>query len=157
MQDELSQTKWKNQKQPVGVKARDQLSLPRLNWIYANQKVWDFRSKKSWHIDTILKIVWHPVLQGRTYQTGVEALDYILDNYPVKRKQIKKHVQQKGFSWITTRNVVLPRLKKLGIIHESSKQITPKSDVALFFKKLANEWLRELADHDFLVKGREEG
>ena len=135
-----------------GIPAKHQLNLPS---IY-QQKVWDFNSPKSWHIDTILKLVWSPELQERTYTTAVFVTACILRNQPMLKERLRQEVDSNGFSSVTVRNVILPRLKRLGMIKESKIDsiLTPNSDFAKFFDKLAGEWNRELADYGFAVNSR---
>lgn len=143
-------------KKPIskGIKSSNALNLPRLDWQYLNEIVWDFHSSKSWHTDIVLKMVWSPEKQERLFETGVFVLNYILDNYPITRSQLHEIAIEKNFSWVTIRNITLPRLKRLGMIKElrTEKQIMPNSDFAAFFKKMSEEWIRILADHNFKIK-----
>lgn len=133
-----------------GILAKHQLNLPSLYQQYLGCKVWDFNSPKSWHFDTMLKLVWSPEIQERTYNTGVFTLQQILKKQSTSRADLQKEAVAQGYSWVTIRNVVLPRLKRLGMIRESKIDsiLIPSSDFAQFFKKLANEWMRELADFE---------
>ena len=137
-----------------GIPAKHQLNLPSIYQQYLSQKVWDFNSPKSWHVDTILKLVWSPELQTRTYETAVFVMEQILKDQPITRATLTEIVKAKSYSWVTARNVILPRLKRLGMIRESKIEGTLMSnnDFALFFKKLAGEWMRELADYGSTVE-----
>ena len=137
-----------------GIPAKHQLNLPSIYHQYLGQKVWDFNSPKSWHVDTILKLVWSPEMQARTYETGVFVLGQILENQQITRAELAIKVKVQGFSWVTVRNVILPRLKRLGMVKESKidHYMAPCTDFAQFFKKLAGEWMRELADHGFAAR-----
>jgi len=133
-----------------GIPAKHQLNLPSIHQQYLGLKVWDFNSPKSWHTDTILKLIWSPETQARTYTTAVFVLEQIMKTQSISRAQLRVEVDARKLSWVTARNVILPRLKRLGIIKESkiNRCLTPSADFARFFKKLSNEWLRELADHE---------
>lgn len=135
-----------------GVRSADSLNLPRLDWEYLNERIWEYRTAKTWYLETILKLVWSPEKQERLLKTGIFTLDFITKHYPVTRGQVKNILDIAGYSWITARNVILPRLKQLGMVKESNKEIKPCSDFALFFKKLADEWDRVLADNEFRTK-----
>jgi hypothetical protein len=131
-----------------GILAKHQLYLPSIYHQYLSQKVWDFNSPKSWHVDTILKLVWSPEVQSRTYETAVFVLCQILENQQISRAELRGKVEAQKFSWVSARNVILPRLKRLGMVRESKIEghLTPWADFARFYTKLANEWMRELAD-----------
>ncbi len=152
MTNEVSHLKKATYDGTRGIPARHQLNLPSIYQQYLGQKVWDFNSPKSWHVDTILKLVWSPETQERTYNTGVFTLQQILNNQSITRPELEKEATAQGCSWVTVRNVVLPRLKRLGMIRESKidRMLSPSADFGRFFKKLGNEWMRELADHGFI-------
>ena len=137
-----------------GVLAKHQLNLPSIYQQYLGQKVWDFNSPKSWHVDTVLKLVWSPETQARTYDTGVFTLQQILKKQFTNRAELEKEAVAQGFSWVTIRNIVLPRLKRLGMIRESKidRTLTPSVDFGRFIKKLSGEWMRELADYSVLME-----
>lgn len=149
MSNEVSQTKKATFDGTRGISSKHQLNLPSIYQQYLGQKVWDFNSPKSWHVDTILKLIWSPEIQTRTYKTALFVLQQILNNQPISRARLREKAEANSFSWVTIRNVILPRLKRLGLIKESKidQQLVPNSDFAKFFEKLADEWMRELADY----------
>ena len=150
MSDEVSHLKKAVFDGTRGIPAKYQLNLPSIYQHYLGQKVWDFNSPKSWHVDTMIKLIWSPETQARTYDTSVFTLHQILRNQSTTRVELEKEAVARGFSWVTIRNIVLPRLKRLGMIRESKidSVLIPSSDFARFFLKLSNEWIRELADHE---------
>lgn len=150
MTNEVSHSKKATYDGTRGIPAKHQLNLPSIYHQYLGQRVWDFNSPKSWHIDTILKLVWSPETQARTYETAVFVLSQILAKQQIGRAELKEKVEAQKFSWVTVRNVILPRLKRLGMVRESKieRHLAPCRDFARFFQKLANEWMRELADRE---------
>ena len=136
-----------------GIPAKHQLNLPSIYQQYLMQKVWDI-NPKSWHVDTILKLVWSPETQTRTYETAVFVMVQILKNQPITRANLMEIVGVNSYSWVTARNVIIPRLKRLGMVKESKIEGTmaPIADFARFFQKLAGEWMRELADYGAIAK-----
>ena len=149
MSDKVSHLKKATYDGTRGIPAKHQLNLPSIYHHYLGQKVWDFNSPKSWHVDTILKLVWSPEAQARTYETAVFALEEILKGQAVSRLELRRKAEAKGFSWVTVRNIILPRLKRLGLVDESKikPSLAACSDFTQFFRKLSSEWARELADH----------
>ena len=134
-----------------GIPAKHQLNLPSIYQQYLGQKVWDFNSPKSWHADTILKLAWCPETQAKTYETAVFVLEQILENHSITRVELRYAIERSHYSWVTTRNIILPRLKRLGMLNESKidRILVVSTDFGKFFGKLSGEWMRELADYGF--------
>jgi len=151
MSHEVSQMKKTTYNGTRGIPAQHQVNLPSIYQQYLGQKVWDYTSPRSWHIDTILKLVWNPEIQARTYETGVYVLQQILKNHSITRADLRSLVEDNSYSWVTARNIIIPRLKRLGMVRESKvdRTITPSADFTRFFRKLAEEWMREVADYGF--------
>ena len=89
MSNEVSQMNRATFSGTRGIPAKHQLNLPSIYQQLLGQRVWDFNSPRSWHIDTILKLIWSPERQSRTYNTAQFVAEQILKNQYSTRTELR--------------------------------------------------------------------
>lgn len=115
---------------------------------------WKYHQNVRLELDQILHIVFPEKYQAKYYATGLNFMKYLLEKQELYGDDIGAFLRDKNYSKATFYNVVLPRLKRVGMVklereeftHERAKQkyykkiVRPSKQFSVFFDHLAKEY-----------------
>ena len=135
-----------------GVKSKESLFLPSLKYQYANQRLFpDYTEYDRWTVKDILKLVYSPFSQEVYYTTTTKFMELLLKEGELNRKQVNGFLSDNSLSKTTLVNVIIPRLKRLGIVELVSGYYKPSKDFGKFFMKVSKEYFSILKEHGIEV------
>jgi hypothetical protein len=115
---------------------------------------WAYHKNVRVELNQILELVFPPKYQQKYHLTALEFMNRLFERQVLKGDEIGAFIREKGFSKATFYNVILPRLRRVGMVrlereefhHEHSKQkyykkiVRPSTQFSKFWEHIANEY-----------------
>ena len=134
-----------------GVPAKESLWL---DDVRKRRDDWKYHRKVRLELEQILRIIFPPDYQEKYYEVALKFMKQLLSKGTLKGQDTGEFIKTNSFSKATFYNVILPRLKKVGMVRlereefnlSGSKQkyyrkiIKPSKQFSIFFTKLAEEY-----------------
>lgn len=140
-------------KQPPsrGIPSRESLWLEDIRKM---REEWHYDKNARLELDQILQLIFPQKYQAKYYEIALNFMKFLLQKAELSGDSIGEFVRSHGYSKATFYNVILPRLKRVGMIvlkreqftHERSKQkfykktVKPSMQFALFLRHVAREY-----------------
>jgi len=115
---------------------------------------WAYHKNVRIEINQILELVFPPKYQQKYHLIAIEFMNRLLERKVLRGDDIGAFIREKGFSKATFYNIILPRLKRVGMVrlereefhHERSKQkfykkiVRPSTQFSKFWEHIASEY-----------------
>jgi len=142
-----------SKKQPPtrGIPSKESLWLADLRKL---RESWRYHQNVRLEMDQIMHIVFPQQYQQKYYEVARDFMQSLLKNTEMRGEDIGLFLQEKKHSKATFYNVILPRLKRVGMVklereafhHDKEKQkyykkiVRPSKQFSIFFQHLAREY-----------------
>jgi hypothetical protein len=143
----MKQTNWK------GIPTKESLHFPEKGGRKFGQKIWEqgFR----WSTSDLMEFLFPSERMPIFHKVATEYVEFLLDNGDNTEQGKKEFCQKTGYSFITLRKHIIPKLYRFGIIHrnrefpkntawniKSKRRSYEKESLAFstMMRKLADEW-----------------
>jgi hypothetical protein len=115
---------------------------------------WAYHKNVRLELNQILELVFPPKYQRKYHLIAIEFMNKLFANHVMRGDDIGAFIREKDFSKATFYNVVLPRLRRVGMVrlereefhHEHSKQkfykkiVRPSTQFSKFWTHIASEY-----------------
>lgn len=134
-----------------GVPAKESIWL---DDVRKRREEWQYHKKVRLDIEHLVQIIFPKQYQPKYYCISLAFMKHLLEKGQLKGADTGEFISKNSFSKATFYNVILPRLKKVGMIRllreefniSKEKQkyyrkvIEPSKQFSMFFKKLGDEY-----------------
>jgi hypothetical protein len=140
-------------KQPPtrGIPSKESLWLADIRKL---RDAWKYHQKVRLELEQILQLVFPEKYQAKYYEIAVGFMKTLLEKTEMRGEAIGEFLRAHTFSKATFYNVILPRLKRVGMVtlereefhHEKAKQkyykkiVRPSTQFSIFFEHIAREY-----------------
>lgn len=149
--DEIHHNDVKKQPPSRGVPSKESL------WLEDVRKLrdsWKYHQNVRLELDQVLQLVFPPKYQAKYYGLGLAFMKHLLEKQELRGDDIGAFLREGSHSKATFYNVILPRLRRVGMVslereafhHEKSKQkyykkiVKPSTQFSIFWKHIADEY-----------------
>lgn len=115
---------------------------------------WAYHKNVRLELNQILELVFPPKYQQKYYLMAIEFMNHLLGKQALYGDDIGAFIREKSFSKATFYNIILPRLRRVGMVrlereefhHERSKQkfykkiVKPSTQFSKFWSHIASEY-----------------
>ena len=134
-----------------GVPAKESLWL---DDIRKRRDEWKYHKKVRLELEQLMRIVFPPEYQEKYYDVALKFMKFLLEKGTTKGQDTGEFIKTNGFSKATFYNVILPRLKRVGMVRLEREEfaqldrkqkyyrkiIQPSKQFSIFFNRLAEEY-----------------
>jgi len=134
-----------------GVPSKESLWL---DDIRKRRSEWQYHKKVRLELDHLVQIIFPKQYQPKYYDIAIRFMQFLLERGQLKGNDTGSFITQNNFSKATFYNVILPRLKKVGMVRLAREEfnvskdkqkyyrkiIEPSKQFSIFFNKLADEY-----------------
>lgn len=140
-----------NQPPSRGVPSKESLWLDDLR---KRRDSWKYNQNVRLELDQILQLIFPEKYQKKYYTMAIEFMKNLLEKQELRGDDIGAFLREKGYSKATFYNVILPRLRRVGMLslereefhHKKAKQkyykkiVRPSTQFSVFWKHIADEY-----------------
>ncbi|MBD3263302.1 hypothetical protein GF374_02895 [Candidatus Woesearchaeota archaeon] len=115
---------------------------------------WKYHKKVRLELDHLLQIIFPKEYQPKYNDMARKFMQFLLKKGQLKGKDTGSFIKENDYSKATFYNIILPRLKKVGMVRLAREEfnvskdkqkyyrkiIEPSKQFSIFFNKLANEY-----------------
>lgn len=134
-----------------GVPSKESLWL---DDIRKRRNQWQYHKKVRLELDHLIQIIFPKEYQPKYNDMAIRFMQFLLEKGQLKGKDTGSFISKNNFSKATFYNIILPRLKKVGMIRLAREEfnvskdkqkyyrkiIEPSKQFSIFFQKLADEY-----------------
>ena len=115
---------------------------------------WQYHKKVRLELDHLIRIIFPKQYQPKYYDIALKFMHVLLEKGQLKGADTGSFITSNNFSKATFYNIILPRLKKVGMVRLAREEfnvskdkqkyyrkiIEPSKQFSIFFQKLADEY-----------------
>jgi len=115
---------------------------------------WSYHKKVRLNLPQIMQIIFPKDYKPTYYDVGVKFMEFLLEKGQMRGADTGKFVSENNISKATFYNIILPRLKRVGMIRSEREEFTqsntkqkyyrkiiePSKQFSIFFSKIASEY-----------------
>jgi len=115
---------------------------------------WQYHKKVRLELDHLIQIIFPKQYQPKYNEMATKFMQFLLEKGQLKGADTGSFITKNNFSKATFYNIILPRLKKVGMIRLAREEfniskekqkyyrkiIEPSKQFSIFFRKLADEY-----------------
>ena len=125
-----------------------------LDDIRKRRQEWQYHKKVRLELEQLLQLVFPKQYQPKYYEIALKFMNFLLERGQLKGADTGSFITKNNFSKATFYNIILPRLKKVGMVRLAREEfniskekqkyyrkiIEPSKQFSIFFRKLADEY-----------------
>ncbi|MFH1424295.1 MAG: hypothetical protein ABIG20_01295 [archaeon] len=148
---EKHQDNVKKQPPSRGIPSKESLCLADIRKL---RDSWKYHQNVRLELDQILQIVFPPQYQAKYYDISLKFMNALLTKTEMRGDDLGEFIKKNNYSKATFYNIVLPRLRRIGMVslereafhHEKARQkyykkiVKPSTQFSIFFSHVAKEY-----------------
>lgn len=123
------------QKQPPsrGIPSKESLWLDDLKKL---RESWKYHQNVRLEIDQILQIIFPQKYQAKYYEVALKFMRKLLEKIEMHGDDLGQFIKENNYSKATFYNVILPRLRKVGMVSVKREQFAPQHSKQKYYRKI---------------------
>ncbi len=97
---------------------------------------WKYHQNVRLEIDQILQIIFPKKYQGKYYETALKFMQTLLAKQVMRGADLGEFLRANNYSKATFYNIILPRLKRVGMITTEREAFTESAEKRKFYRKI---------------------